>query len=278
MPLNSARFSGSSRLQDAAENHPPLTKGARGRAVHLVQFALLDLGYAMPKSTGGMVSPDGIYGDETVGVVRAFQRNQRNPLLTDDGIVGRDTMRALDRQFRQASHRVRLHFISISLTNVQFDRLFVNTRRVYAQYGIDIEFASGRSLLLTDQQARIFNRIDQNCTWTLNSGEYNRLHGLGPNVPANEVMVYFVNRMRGVLGCGGHAVGRPAATVAREAWRWDVGHEVGHVLLTRNFSPVHHPHRRNLMNAFPANNNATKVLTQRQVSQMRRHACCVALR
>lgn len=277
MSLSSPRFAGSGRLRAAADNRPPLRKGDSGRAVHLLQFALLDLGYSMPNSTGRAMSPDGIYGDETVEVVRSFQRDQRNPRLSDDGIAGRDTMRALDRAFPQYSHRVRLHFISISLTNVQFEELFRNTQRVYSQYGIGMEFLSGRSLLLTDQQTRMFDRIDQNCNWILSSGEYNQLHGLGPNVPSNELQVYFVNRMRGALGCGGHAPGRPAATVARQAWRWDVAHEVGHVLLTSSYSPVHHQHWRNLMNAFPANNNVVKILTDGQVRQMRRHSCCVAV-
>lgn len=278
MSLSSPRFVGSERLRAAAENRPPLRKGASGRGVHLVQFALLDLGHTMPNSTGGGASPDGLFGDETEEVIKSFQRDQRNPRLTDDGVVGRETMRALDRAFRQHSHRVRLHFISISLTNVQFDDLFRNTRRVFSQYGIGMEFSSGRSLLLTDEQSRIFDRIDQNCNWTLSTGEYNQLHSLGPNVPSNELQVYFVNRMRGALGCGGHAPGRPAATVARQAWRWDVAHEVGHVLLTSSYSPVHHPHPRNLMNAFPANNNVVKILTDDQVRQIRRHSCCIALR
>lgn len=273
MALDSARFSSIPRLHAAAEGRSPLAGGLRSRAVHVVQFALLDLGYSMPRSTGGSVSPDGIYGDETVAIVKAFQRSR--PGLTEDGIVGRNTMRALDREFLHPWHRVRMHFISISMTNIEFSVFYRGTRLVYDQYGISMEFTSGRSLWLDEQQTRTFDSIDQDCEWRLDSGEYNRLHSLGPSVPSNELKVYFVNRARGVLGCGGHAAGRPAATVAREAWPWDVAHEVGHVLLTSNYAPVHHPQRRNLMHSHPSGRQV-RILTRSQVQQMRRHACCMS--
>jgi hypothetical protein len=265
------RFNTTPELVAAAKNAPPLKKGATGRAVHLVQFALLDLGYSMPRSTGGSMSPDGIYGDETVAIVKDFQRKQG---LGVDGIVGKNTMAALDTRFEWLSHRVRLHFISISLATVPFEESFSKAQKVYGQYGIDIQFGSGRSLLLTPAETAMFERIDQQCNWELTSGEYDKLHRLGPTVPAFEIKVYFVDKMRGVLGCGGHAPGRPAATVAKEAWRWDMGHEVGHVLLTKTFTPVHHPHQDNLMNAFPANNEVVKLLTDAQVRKIRTHPCC----
>lgn len=274
MALQSPRFTSSSQLIAASENRPPLRKGARGRAVHLIQFALLDLGHAMPRSTGGSFSPDGIYGDETVNVVKAFQRSKG---LTADGAVGRNTMGALDAAFRRASHRVRAHFRSISLTQVPFEQTLRNAATVYGQYGIDFQFGSGESLLLSAAETTLFDQIDDQCNWNITTGEYDQLHRLGTPCPNNDVKVFFVNRMRGVLGCGGHAPNRPAATVASEAWRWDMAHEVGHVLLTSRFAPVHHPHALNLMNAFPANNDVVKVLTDAQVRQMRTHVCCSSI-
>ncbi|MDH3377662.1 MAG: peptidoglycan-binding protein [Gammaproteobacteria bacterium] len=273
MALTSPRFTSSRRLFNASNNAPPLRMGARrGRAVHLIQFALLDLGYAMPRSTGGSYSPDGIYGNETVGIVKAFQRSRH---ITDDGEVGRDTLRHLEAAFPRPSHRLRLHFRSLALTNVPFQQSFRNARTVYGQYGIDVQFGSGESLHLTPAQAALFDRIDQNCVWTLSTGEYDQLHRLGSHTPPFDIKVYFVRQLRGALGCGGHAPGRPAATVAAAAWRWDMAHEVGHVLLTSSFrGPVHAPHIRNLMNAFPPDNSVIKVLTDAQVRQMRSHACC----
>lgn len=271
MAVTSPRFNSSHRLIAASNNSPPLSDGARGRAVHLIQFALIDLGHAMPRSTGGQFSPDGIFGSETLNTVKAFQRSKG---LTDDGMIGRNTMRSFDAAFPRPSHRVRAHFRSLSLTVVPFEDAFRNASTVYGQYGIDFQFGSGASLLLTPAQTALFDRIDEDCNWTLTSGEYDQLHGLGAPSPNNGIKIYFVNKMRGVLGCGGHAPNRPAATVAAAAWRWDMAHEVGHVLLTSSFAPVHHPHARNLMNSFPANNAVIKVLTVAQVRQMRLHPCC----
>ncbi|MFC1660900.1 peptidoglycan-binding protein [Gemmatimonadota bacterium] len=274
MALTSPRFMSSKKLNAASNNAPPLRKGARGRSVHLVQFALLDLGYAMPISTGKAFSPDGIFGNETEGVVKSFQRSKH---IKDDGEVGRNTMWHLDQAFVRPSHRVRVHFRSIALTRVPFDQTIRNARTVYGQYGIDFQFGTGESMHLSPFQTALFDRIDQGCRWNLNAGEYDQLHQLGSPCPNNEVKVYFVRQMRGVLGCGGHAPNRPAATVAAAAWRWDMAHEVGHVLLTSAFNPVHSPHARNLMNAAPANNAVIKVLTDAQVRQMRRHPCCVGV-
>jgi hypothetical protein len=272
MALTSPRFTSSQRLVEAAEKNRPLRQGARGRWVHLVQFALLDLGYAMPRSTGGQFSPDGIYGEETAKVVKAFQKSEG---LADDGEIGRKTMHALDAAFPRPSHRVRAHFRSLSLTHVPFDQALRNAATVYGQYGIDFQFGSGESLLLSEAETRLFDRIDDECNWVMTSGEYDQLHRLGTPCPATDVKVFFVHQLRGDLGCGGHAPDRPAVTVAKEAWRWDMAHEVGHVLLTSLFAPVHHPHWLNLMNEYPPNDGVIKVLTDAQVRKMRTHQCCV---
>lgn len=273
MSLTSPRFRTSNKLRQAAMNAPPIRKGARGRAVHLIQMALLDLGYSMPRSTGGVHSPDGIFGDETVSVLAAFQRDRR---LSDDGILGRDTLTALDREFRSFQHRVRLHFRAIALTNVTFQRIMSDTESVYGQYGIEAFFASGESLLLSPAEQQIFQRIDQNCRWQLTTGEFNQLHGRGTRAPSDDILVYYVDRFQNanLLGCGGHAPNRPACTVARSASQWDTAHEVGHVLLTSSFSPVHVSDRRNLMFPTSRSERSIPMLTDRQVRQMRSSACC----
>jgi peptidoglycan hydrolase-like protein with peptidoglycan-binding domain len=94
MPLVSRRFAGNDRLQAAARNSPPLGHGATGPAVEILQSTLVELGFPMPISTkAGRIPGDGIYGSETAGTVRAFQRLQG---LSADGIAGRDTLGRLD--------------------------------------------------------------------------------------------------------------------------------------------------------------------------------------
>ncbi|MGB1008450.1 MAG: polysaccharide deacetylase family protein [Thiolinea sp.] len=94
MVLRHPRFRNNLRLQRAAENSPALKPGDPDElAVSIVQRALVDLGYAMPRSTNDDGRLDGDYGNETVTAIRSFQRDQG---LQVDGKAGRDTMRRLD--------------------------------------------------------------------------------------------------------------------------------------------------------------------------------------
>jgi len=91
--LSSPRFRGDERLQKAANNSPVMKKGEAGHAVRLLQQALMDLNYPLPKSNAKHGSPDGIYGGETRAQVRAFQKKHH---LSVDGKTGKQTLGKLD--------------------------------------------------------------------------------------------------------------------------------------------------------------------------------------
>lgn len=278
MSLTSPRFKGDATLAKVETNQVVLQKGATGTPVHLVQMALLDLGFKMPVTTGNPNnSPDGIFGEETRQIVMDFQK--RSGTLVDDGIVGQKTIRELDRLFPRFERAVRLHFRSIALTNVPFERSLRNAELVYAQYGIKVEFASGESINLTPDQRDKFDQIDQECNWDLNNGEFNELQALGSRAPGNDVLVFYVHTFadKNTLGCGGHAPDRPACTVTANALAWDTAHEVGHVLLSSGFSPVHIQDRRNLMHPISRSLPTVPILTDRQIAQMRRSPLCRAI-
>jgi hypothetical protein len=275
MSLDSPRFNTSKKLINAAAN-TPIRMGATGRSVHLVQMALIDLGYAMPLSTKNIrYSPDGVFGNETKTKLMEFQNaNNINP----SGAIDRDTMLALDHFCRDYKHQVSLHFRSISLTTIPFGQSLADTERIYGQYGIKIQFASGMSLMLSEAEEETFNQIDQECHWILNDGEYNQLHSMGGSVPPDQVSVYYVKKFsEDILGCGGHAVNRPACTVAATASRWDTAHELGHVLLTSAFAPHHINDRRNIMHESASTYADIPVFTDRQIEKIRQNACCVAI-
>ena len=61
-------------------------------SVLLIQQALIDLGYQLPKS-----GPDGKYGEETTKAVAQFKADRE--IIPSDGVVGRLTMAALDEEF-----------------------------------------------------------------------------------------------------------------------------------------------------------------------------------
>ncbi len=94
MALTSPRFRWSTRLQKAEMNNPPIRYGNRGNAVRIIQQSMIDLGISpMTNSIKKYGSPDGIYGNETKLAIKKYQGNKG---LTSDGVVGQNTMRALD--------------------------------------------------------------------------------------------------------------------------------------------------------------------------------------
>jgi len=278
MPLTSPRFKFEPTLKKVEANQTVLQKGSSGTPVHLVQMALLDLGFSLPISTGNPNnSPDGIFGEETRQAVIKFQEDSGT--LKNDGIIGQKTIRELDSQFPNFEHRVQLDFRSIALTDVPFQRSLSNAEIVYAQYGIKIEFASGESIALTPDQQEKFNQIDQDCNWDLTDGEFTELKNLGTPAPLSDVLVFYVNTFAdpNTLGCGGHTKDRPACTVTAHALAWDTAHEVGHVLLTSSFTPVHINDRRNLMHPISRSLASTPILTDRQVAKIRSSPLCKAI-
>lgn len=217
---------------------------------------------------------DGILGPRTWARMEPVVRKHPNaghPTPTWLGGPGGSAFGAL-------THYVRLHFRSLSLTDVPFHHLLQNTQIVYRQYGIRIDFASGKSLALTPQQAQRYATVDGQCTWDITSGEHSEVQQLGGPVPSFDIAVYYISRFSEALrGCGGHAAGRPACIVAANGGPWTTAHEVGHVLLTSSFSPVHSPDSNNLMFTPTPTTASVPILTAAQVQKMKESPCCHAI-
>lgn len=177
------------------------------------------------------------------------------------------------------THRVRLHFCSLVLTAVPFNTAFRNAQRVYAQYGIRIDFQSGISLGLSKEEADRLAVVNGSCEWEITSGEFSEVHSLIGGLPSTEILVCYVNQFQGtLLGCGGHAPNKPACIVAAAGSPWTTAHEVGHVLLGKGFSPVHTSDTSNLMyKSTPGITANPPGLTTEQVEQMKKSPCCVKL-
>src|SRR5262245_27219368 len=91
--LQSSRLRDDLRLQEAFDNAPVIEKNETSDGVKTLQRALKELGYPLPISFAKTGDADGIFEDETEAQVKQFQRDSH---LSDDGKVGRDTLRALD--------------------------------------------------------------------------------------------------------------------------------------------------------------------------------------
>ncbi|RZS92502.1 eCIS core domain-containing protein [Aquimarina brevivitae] len=89
--LTAARFSGNLDLEACLDNEKTLKKGDNGAAVSLMQQALVDAGFPLPR-----FGVDGKFGSETRNALRDFQRASS---LGVDGVLGPSTMSALDSLF-----------------------------------------------------------------------------------------------------------------------------------------------------------------------------------
>jgi|GEM_PF-1749920 len=89
--LTSPRFEEQATLERVYDGKKILRRGDEGPAVFRVQQALVDAGF--PLSQFGV---DSIYGDETAAAVMQFQSEHG---LQVDGVVGHETMRALDLRY-----------------------------------------------------------------------------------------------------------------------------------------------------------------------------------
>jgi peptidoglycan hydrolase-like protein with peptidoglycan-binding domain len=93
----SDRFAGNDDLERVFRGDLILGDGASGTHVTVVQQALMDAGFDLPR-----YGADGVYGSETRRAVRAFQRDEGLSGKEVDGLVGPQTMGLLDQRF--ASH------------------------------------------------------------------------------------------------------------------------------------------------------------------------------
>lgn len=90
--LLSLRLGRHAQLQKAANNAPPVARGAKGEGIAALQEGLADLGMDLTISTGPE-GFDGIFGSETDRAVRQFQSENA---LSADGIAGKLTLHKLD--------------------------------------------------------------------------------------------------------------------------------------------------------------------------------------
>jgi hypothetical protein len=177
------------------------------------------------------------------------------------------------------TYRVRLHFRSLSLTAVPFDRIYRSTQRAYAPHGIRVDFGSGMSLGLPEDEATRLASVSGSCEWEIKDGDYAEVQRLGPPVSATDIVVYYVNQFAttSILGCGGHLPGRPACILGAAAAQYSTAHEVGHVLLGSKFDPVHDSSISNLMYAYENRTGDPPAINSAQLTQMLLSPCCIAL-
>ncbi len=169
-----------------------------------------------------------------------------------------------------------LHFRSISLTDVSFQDQFQGAVNVYNQYDIDLRFQSGRSELLSEADREKFKRVDTSCV--IGDDEWSALQKLLNNVPKTDICVFFIGELwdpnekpgsEMFLGCGAHRPGAPACVVAANGSKYDMAHEIGHVL-----GVAHLSENNNLMHPTQSSYPKLPKLNSAQVATVRKSWLC----
>lgn len=231
---------------------------------------------------------DGRVGPKTNGMIADFQRCVVKLRSADSRVdpAGRTivalndpksaTLWQLVKPIAQRTRSVRLHFRSISLTSVPFHVQLNAAVEVYAQYDIDIKFQSGLSVQLSEADRKKFKRVDTSCV--AGKDEWDALQKLLNDVPRSDICVFLVKGLwdpketagsEAFLGCGAYRPGSPACAVAANASKYDMAHEVGHVL-----GLGHDSTSGNLMHPTQASYPVTPVLKQSQLSTVFKSQLC----
>lgn len=96
--LSSPRFKGNVELEACFDGEQVIRFGAKGKHVRLIQQALIDAGFPLPR-----FGVDGVFKSETKAAVKAFQKQSGLEAAQQDGEVGPNTMSRLDSRFTGGS-------------------------------------------------------------------------------------------------------------------------------------------------------------------------------
>lgn len=186
-------------------------------------------------------------------------RRASRTVLKVDGKLGPNSWRALQSDLaRVAAGRTQKHLdIHISTLNpprFDYGAAIRFALDLYGAIGIQLRIRTEICPALSEADATRLAVINGDCHWNQFNTEQDDLYArAGIRASASGVRIFFVGGLveldgGSLKGCAGHAPGKPSCVIdSNIATIFTLSHELGHVLLTSSYSPVHHTSTSNIM-------------------------------
>lgn len=186
-------------------------------------------------------------------------RRAHRQVLAVDGKLGPNSWRAIQPDLARIAGNRALKTLDLQIATLNPPRFDYQAalrfaRDLYGAIGIQLRI---RTEICPSHNAAVTTRlavINGQCQLDLPGREQDDLHArVGLRAATEGVRIFFVAGISrqdgaGLRGCVGHAPGQAACIIdSNVATVFTLSHELGHVLLTSDFSPTHHLSADNIM-------------------------------
>ncbi|MBL8259677.1 MAG: hypothetical protein JNM60_07720 [Candidatus Competibacteraceae bacterium] len=172
-----------------------------------------------------------------------------------------------DKHGNQCSKLLPVNIFTLAPVKFDYAKAITYAEKLYGSNGIYFDIRQQACLALTDEQTVKLAVIDGQCKWDQNNAEQDDLFELVKDRVGTGITAFIVGGIHdganSIAGCAGHNPAKPAIAVSAAGTLYTLAHELGHVLLTSTFAPVHETVTSNIMingthkipeNSFPTFN------------------------
>ena len=182
-----------------------------------------------------------------------------------------------DKHGNQCNKLLPVNIFSLALPAFDYNKAITFAEKLYGSNGIYFDIRQELCLALSAAQQTKLAVIDGECKWDQNNAEQDDLFNLVKGRVGTGISVFIVGGINTdgantLAGCAGHNPAKPAVVVSATGTMYTLAHELGHVLLTSTYSPVHETITSNIMingtHKIPANSSPTFNVSQiRQITK-----------
>lgn len=181
-----------------------------------------------------------------------------------------------DRHGNTCHKRIQIHIYSLRSPRWDYSWAIEYAEQLYGSNGIYFDIRTAVCPVISEADDVALNVVDGTCRWDQSNTEQDRLHtavGLGSYQGIAVFIVGGINNNGSTIsGCAGHKPSKPTAVVSATGTNYTLAHEVGHVLLGSDYSPVHTSSTSNIMigGTWQIPNGTRPTFNNNQVAELKR--------